>query len=226
METPTTPIRHSSSASNFFETHPGARSLSPLPSGIRAGLIAIFVSSLLSFAFSSTLWSYLTYKLISWRTRRRSRARLVARNMPEPPAIPNLDFYVRGNRPPSQSARIMYERNIQQLRKVENESPNQFLILLYNLFLADIHQSAAFLICSVWLGKDGIFIDTPACFVQGFLISIGGMASCCFITLIAAHIYICLSSRAISHRRECSTSSSSASGCLCTYCLACRFSAL
>lgn len=187
METSATPIGHSYSVTDFFETHPGARSISPLSRGLRDGLIAISVFSLLSFILSLALWSYLTYKLISWRIRRRSRARLVAGNMPEPP---ELDFYVGGRGRPGRSARMIYERNIRQIRSVEHESPNQFLILIYNLFLADIHKAAAFLIGSVWLSKDGIFIDTPACFIQGFFISIGGMASCCFITFIAIHAYM------------------------------------
>jgi hypothetical protein len=110
--------------------------------------------------------------------------------MPEPPAIPDLNIYAGGGGRPGQSVRMTCERNTRQIRSVGNESPNQFLILVHNLFLADIHKAAAFLICSAWLSKDGIIIDTPACFLQGFLISIGGMASCCFITFIAIHIHM------------------------------------
>lgn len=182
--------RSSDEASDFFENHPHSKSISPLPSALHDGLIAISVLSLLSFVLSTLLWAYLTYKLISWRMKWRSHARMVARNLPEPPALPSLDFRLGDTAPPGQSAKIIHERNVQAIREAENESPNQFLILIYNLFLADMHQAASFLISTVWLGRGGIFIHTPACFAQGFFDSTGNLSSCCFIFFIAMHTYL------------------------------------
>lgn len=189
MEASVIAPRHSS-PSSFLQRHPRANTLTPLPETLRNGLVAISVFSLLSFILCTLLWSYLTYKLISWRIRWRSRARAVARNIPSPPTIPVLDFQAGETGPPGESAKIIHRRNVEAIRKVESESPNQFLILIYNLFLADMHAAAAFLISTVWLSRDGIFIHTPACFVQGFFDSTGELASCCFITFIAIHTYL------------------------------------
>jgi hypothetical protein len=68
--------------------------------------------------------------------------------------------------------------------------PNQFLILILNLFLADTHLSTAFLVNFFWLRADAIRVDTVSCFAQGLLISIGGLAPSMFILLIAVHTYL------------------------------------
>lgn len=190
METSTIIARRQPEALNYLERHPETGTTSPLPSNLRQGLIAISVFSILSFVLCTALWSYLTYKLISWRIRWRSRARMIARNIPEPPILPSLDFYIGGGNPPGESAKILHERNVQAIRNVEKESPNQFLVLIYNLFLADMHQATGFLISTVWLSRDGLIVHTPACFVQGFFICVGDLACCCFIALIAIHTYM------------------------------------
>lgn len=190
MEASDLASRGTSPGADFLQRHPQANTVSPLTKNLENGLVTISVFSLLSFALSTTLWGYLTYKLISWRIRWTSRARAVARNIPSPPAIPDLDFQAGETGPPGQSAKIIHQRNVEAIRKVEEESPNQFLILIYNLFLADMHQSASFLVSAVWLSQDGIFIHTPACFFQGFFDSVGELASCCFITFIAIHTYL------------------------------------
>ncbi|KAL2200713.1 hypothetical protein P885DRAFT_66337 [Corynascus similis CBS 632.67] len=68
--------------------------------------------------------------------------------------------------------------------------PNQFLVLVYNLLLADLHQAASFLLNAVWVGRDGIHIRTATCWAQAFLIQIGDLASSFFITAIAVHTYL------------------------------------
>lgn len=190
MDVSGTASRRSSTATDFLDRNPVADTISPLPKTLENGLVAISIFSLLSFILSTLLWSYLSYKLISWRMRWKSRARAVARNLPQPPALPVLDFHAGDTRPPGESAKMIHQRNADALRRVEDESPNQFLILIYNLFLADMHQAVAFLVSAVWLSWDGIFIQTPACFVQGFFDTVGELVSCCFITFIAVHTYL------------------------------------
>jgi hypothetical protein len=56
--------------------------------------------------------------------------------------------------------------------------------------LADIHQASAFVLNSVWVATDSIQVGTPACFVQGWLVSTGDLASSCFISAIAIHTYL------------------------------------
>ncbi|KAK0382960.1 hypothetical protein NLU13_8876 [Sarocladium strictum] len=68
--------------------------------------------------------------------------------------------------------------------------PNQFLVLVFNLLLADMHQATAFLLNVAWLRHDGIQVGTATCFTQGLFVSLGDLASSCFITSIAVHTYL------------------------------------
>ncbi|CAN8103264.1 unnamed protein product [Discula destructiva] len=70
--------------------------------------------------------------------------------------------------------------------------PNQFVILLYNLLLADMHQALAFFVNVVWVARDGVFVRTSACWIQGWFVSNGDLASSCFIATIALHTYLTL----------------------------------
>jgi hypothetical protein len=56
---------------------------------------------------------------------------------------------------------------------------NQFLLLIYNLLLADIQQSLAFLLPARWLIEDRINVDTSTCWAQGWFVSTGDLGSAC-----------------------------------------------
>lgn len=66
---------------------------------------------------------------------------------------------------------------------------NQFLLLIYNLVLADIQQSFAFVLTLVWLGEDKIDAQSVTCFVEGWFISTGDLASGVWIFAIALHTF-------------------------------------
>ncbi|KAF3068797.1 putative G-protein coupled receptor protein [Trichoderma camerunense] len=68
-------------------------------------------------------------------------------------------------------------------------SPNQFLILIYNLLVADLHQSIAFALNSTWINRNAVLVDTKTCWAQGFFVSTGDLSSSMFITLIAVHTF-------------------------------------
>lgn len=68
-------------------------------------------------------------------------------------------------------------------------APNQFLILIYNLLIADLHQSIAFALNSTWINRNAILVDTKTCWAQGFFVSTGDLSSSLFITLIAIHTF-------------------------------------
>lgn len=74
--------------------------------------------------------------------------------------------------------------------KPYSSPPNQFLLLIYNLLLADLHQGMAFALNASWLRRDGIMVGTPTCWTQGFFVSTGDLGSSMFITLIAIHTYM------------------------------------
>jgi hypothetical protein len=46
---------------------------------------------------------------------------------------------------------------------------NQFLLLIYNLLLADIQQSMAFALTTVYLARDKIEVGTTTCWANGKL---------------------------------------------------------
>jgi hypothetical protein len=158
--------------------------LSPLPIIHRRGLIGIAVLSALSFVSCSALLLHLTVKLTRWGLGTWKQSR----NATAGPASPTVDLalglaerhFVGNSAKPGQPP------------KRRRAHPNQFLILIYNLLLADIHQAASFLLNAVWVGRDGIEVRTSICWAQAWLVQIGDVASSLFITAIAVHTYLAI----------------------------------
>jgi hypothetical protein len=120
-----------------------SRTLSPLPEVLSRGLIAVSTFGFLSFFCSTTLFLYLTWRLVSWR------------------------------------------------RQAGFSQPtNQFLLLIYNLLLADIQQAVAFLLNLDALRHDAIRVGTKTCWAQGWFVSVGDLASSVFIAAIALHTFL------------------------------------
>jgi hypothetical protein len=67
---------------------------------------------------------------------------------------------------------------------------NQYVILIYNLLLADLQQSIAFSISFHWLRIDKIVDPTTPCFIQGWFLNIGDVASGFFVLAIAIHTWL------------------------------------
>jgi len=147
-------------------------SLSPLPSAHRQGLVAIAALAGLSLVSSTLTLSYLTIKLVRWHFRTRKTLTSAADDFLE---VPFAGEELRAREPAKPPAKA---------------HPNQFLVLIFNLLLADIHQAAAFLINAVWAGQNSIDVQSRACFAQGWLVSTGDLASSFFITAIAVHTYL------------------------------------
>ncbi|PMD49725.1 uncharacterized protein K444DRAFT_503197, partial [Hyaloscypha bicolor E] len=66
---------------------------------------------------------------------------------------------------------------------------NQYLLLIFNLILADCQQSIAFLISFHWIAKKGILAPTAACFIQGWLVQVGDVSSGIWVLSIAIHTW-------------------------------------
>ncbi|KAL2834150.1 G protein-coupled glucose receptor regulating Gpa2-domain-containing protein [Aspergillus pseudoustus] len=78
---------------------------------------------------------------------------------------------------------------------------NQYIILIYNLVIADLLQSLAFLICAKWYAENKVQTSTAACFLQGFWLQIGDPASGIFVLAIAFHtFYMVALGRKLSYR--------------------------
>lgn len=67
---------------------------------------------------------------------------------------------------------------------------NQYIVLIYNLLLADLIQAMSFVLAFHWYRLQKIVAPTPACFAQGFLIHLGDVASGLFVLSIAIHTWI------------------------------------
>ncbi|KAI1073619.1 G protein-coupled glucose receptor regulating Gpa2-domain-containing protein [Whalleya microplaca] len=165
--------------------------LSPLPGGHRSGLIAVAIFGTASFVSSATLFLYLTYKLVTWHfnTRihhsqqedeERSRENDLSLGLAE------RDFSRAKQVRQADVEDVQRQRQERQQRK----APNQFLILVYNLFFADMHQATAFMLNISWLEKNEITVGTPTCWAQGWFVSTGDLAASLFISTIAIHSYI------------------------------------
>ena len=66
---------------------------------------------------------------------------------------------------------------------------NQFLLLIFNLLLADIQQATAFVLTLVWLEENRIDAKSATCFVEGWFVSTGDLASSIWIFAIALHTF-------------------------------------
>lgn len=66
---------------------------------------------------------------------------------------------------------------------------NQYIILIYNLVIADIQQSLGFLICAKWYAENKVEARTAACFLQGLWLQVGDPASGIFVLAIAFHTF-------------------------------------
>ena len=187
------------------ELHPEGQSLRPLNSILDQGLLAIPVLAFISFAASSILFAYLGYKLVAWH--------LFIKGTPQP-VDPSQQDRSRGNtggfqrtvdfalgidgvfddhsKQPAKTSVTESNGGTEPRQPRKRNPPNQFLVLVFNLLLADMHQSTAFFLNVVWLQNNEINVETAACFSQGLFVSLGDLASSCFITLIAIHTYLAI----------------------------------
>lgn len=67
---------------------------------------------------------------------------------------------------------------------------NQYVILIYNLLIADLQQSIAFSISFHWLKIDQILAPTAPCFIQAWFLQIGDVSSGFFVLAIAVHTWL------------------------------------
>ncbi|OAX81034.1 hypothetical protein ACJ72_04628 [Emergomyces africanus] len=66
---------------------------------------------------------------------------------------------------------------------------NQFVVLIFNLLLADLHQATANMVSPYWLHMDKMSAYSPLCFAQGWLFNFGNISSALFVLTIAAHTF-------------------------------------
>ncbi|XXG93792.1 hypothetical protein Hte_000041 [Hypoxylon texense] len=166
---------------------PESDTLSPLPNGHRNGLIAVAVCGIVSFISTSTLFLYLTYKLITWRMRTPERK---DDGHQTPANDLSLGLAQRNYGITKKAIPQEHEGASQRQQVPRRGPPNQFLVLVYNLLFADMHQATAFMLNIPWIQNNGILVGNPTCWAQGWFVSTGDLSASCFICAIALHTYL------------------------------------
>lgn len=67
---------------------------------------------------------------------------------------------------------------------------NQYVVLMYNLALADFLQGLGFIVSLRWITSDSLHATDPACFLQGIWLQIGDPMSGMFVLAIALHTFM------------------------------------
>lgn len=78
---------------------------------------------------------------------------------------------------------------------------NQYVVLMYNLALADFIQGLGFIVSLRWISQNSLHATDPACFLQGIWLQIGDPMSGMFVLAIALHTFMHVSlGRQLSHQ--------------------------
>ena len=78
---------------------------------------------------------------------------------------------------------------------------NQYVVLIYNLALADFIQSVGFIVSLRWIYTNSLRADDPSCFIQGITLQIGDPMSGMFVLSIALHTFMQVTlGRQLGHR--------------------------
>ncbi|RYC61256.1 hypothetical protein CHU98_g4950 [Xylaria longipes] len=165
--------------------------LSPLPPVVHSGSIVITIFGLTSFFSALALLIYLTYQLVKWYLGGESGKRQSKRAPGYMFASGSVKFgpahdaaKLAGADPTVDVISLAPSERVQRSRY-----PNQFIVLIINLLIADLHQATAFALSLNWLVGDSITIGTGACFAQGLFVSVGDLSSSCFMSAIAIHTF-------------------------------------
>ncbi|KAJ4393799.1 hypothetical protein N0V93_003014 [Gnomoniopsis smithogilvyi] len=196
----------------------GTGDLSPLGDQLRSGLEIIGTLAVFSLIFCSSLFLFITYRVIDGRLRDRQQSRrLTSLPRNSPVAMPDdndgfvLDSPVNAN---SQATPTTPMFSIKELktgaptyndldsigrRRAPAAVPNirqgykgyhPLLVLIYMLLIADIIQSASFIPNLVWVTHDAIMVRTETCWAQGWLRSQGDMASSMFAAAVSVNTFL------------------------------------
>lgn len=173
----------------------GTEAKVPLADGIVRGELAMGLCGLLSTISTTILFLWITYKLLRWQSSSRPQQYPLAEeeiwgantSLGLPTTRPgSANDCVRSYNRAQGAARARHQHASRY--KEEGQSPNSFLILIYNLLLGDINQSIAFTISIYWF-KEGKVLDDAACWAQGWFINSGRLSTAVFVTLLSLHTF-------------------------------------
>lgn len=167
---------------------PGTGDLSPLGDQLRSGLEIIGILAVFSLIFCSSLFLFITYRVIDGRLRERRQSRRLT-SLPRPSLVTNnedndgylLDSPVNANSQATPTTPMFPIKELKAAapsyhdlgnRRTPAAVPNirqgykgyhPLLVLIYMLLIADIIQSASFIPNLVWVTHDAIMVRTETC---------------------------------------------------------------
>jgi hypothetical protein len=165
--------------------------LNPLPPVVRSGSVAIALFAITSFFTALVLFVYLSYKVIRWQiwgvpvTKVQRKAGGYRFESGPAEYGPAHDAAKLAGSDPAIDAVSLAPTDRAERRRY----PNQFIVLIVNLLIADLHQATAFALSTKWLVRNSIVVGTGTCFTQGLFVSLGDLASSCFMSAIAIHTF-------------------------------------
>lgn len=138
--------------------------LSPLPTDVKKGIIAMGICGLLSFLSCGLLFIYISYRLLLARSSRDDSAQIF--NAQQEEVLAYLALGTGANKTTnalrSMPTQDSYSQRVQDTRSNKPDS-NSFLTLIHNLLVADMLQALAFLFNLSWWQADGIFVTSESC---------------------------------------------------------------
>ncbi|KAK4169044.1 G protein-coupled glucose receptor regulating Gpa2-domain-containing protein [Cladorrhinum sp. PSN259] len=168
-------------------------SLIPLPWVLTHGLAAVTTFGFLSFLSTIWLFCFLTYQFVSWQVNgspNDNNDHDAARATSPEPDFDVDGFLVPASRDFDGRESKQVQKRESFLQRLRKNPPNQFLVLIYNLLVADVQQSLGCLLNITWLARHGLHVEDTACWVQGWFLSTGNLASSLFICAIGFHTYL------------------------------------
>lgn len=139
----------------------GDGTLSPLPRGVKKGIIATGILGLTSFISCGLLFIYISYRLLAKHS---SRSNTTQALDPEKEDVSRLAPKMQPDTSDLRktSRRESCPRETTQLENKTTDS-NSFLTLIHNLLLADMLQAFSFVLGLNWWREDGIFVSSGSC---------------------------------------------------------------
>jgi hypothetical protein len=161
--------------------------LSPLPPVLKHGLAAVSFFGFLSFLSTVSLLGYLSFKILKW-TLRTSQPTTYCTSKVVTVQEHDLPDEHLCPQPAGPVPQLLPQTSM--WKRLRDDPPNQFLVLILNLLFADVQQALAFLLNAAWLARGGVVVGNSMCWAQGWFVSTGDLASSVFISLIAVHTYL------------------------------------
>lgn len=192
--------------------------ISPLPPDVRRSLIGLVVVGTISFISTVLLFTHMTYTLMRWKIKdiKIQREELKQATRPAPTQEVDLhlglaeDHYYQSKRRTPGASNDTSSLTQPEMERSEapldsrtdqgqghdtiscrrEKPPDPLLLLIYNLILADMVLSAAYIHDGVWLSMDGIIVPSLTCSSQGWIISMGCLATSGFLLIISIFSYL------------------------------------